>query len=174
MRHHFHTELELLLPIDEVFAFFSEAGNLERITPPELRFRILTPQPFVIQAGSLIDYRLSLFGLPFGWRTRITVWEPPRRFVDVQLRGPYKEWVHTHTFDAIGPRRTRIRDDVHYRLPFAPIGDLMAPVTRRQITRIFAYREQAVRWLIDPVRTDQVRTGTSGTGRVRTGTTTSG
>jgi ligand-binding SRPBCC domain-containing protein len=158
MRHHFRAELELPLPVDEVFAFFADAENLERITPPELRFRIVTPRPVVIRAGVRIDYELRLFGVPFGWRTEIPVWDPPHRFVDVQLRGPYKEWVHTHTFEAVGPRRTVIGDHVQYQLPLSPLGDIVFPMIRAQIRRIFAYREQAVRRLLLGGATDAAAT----------------
>jgi hypothetical protein len=89
----------------EVFAFFADAFNLEAITPQFLRFRVTTPAPIPMAPGALIDYRLSLYGVGFRWRTRIEVWEPGVRFVDVQLSGPYRLWRHTHTFeDAPGGR----------------------------------------------------------------------
>lgn len=148
MRHHLNTELDVPVPIDRVFQFFSAAENLQRITPPELGFEILTPLPVVIRAGSLIDYRIRLFGLPMRWRSEITVWEPPRRFVDVQVKGPYKEWVHTHTFGASRDGRTRISDHVQYQLPLTPFGDVALPLIALQLRRIFAYREEVTRRLL--------------------------
>src|SRR5690242_5641285 len=90
----------------ETFSFFSEAINLERITPPYLKFRVLTPLPFEIAAGKLIDYQLSLYNVPFRWRTLIEAWEPETRFVDRQINGPYSLWHHTHTFETLGPQQT--------------------------------------------------------------------
>jgi ligand-binding SRPBCC domain-containing protein len=134
-------------PLDEVSRFFSDVGNLERITPPELRFRILTPLPVEIHHGALIDYRLSLFGVPFDWRTEITCWEPPHRFVDTQLSGPYRQWVHLHEFT---PERdgTRMRDRVDYMLPLGVLGLAGQPLVRRQLDRIFDFREAAIRELL--------------------------
>lgn len=143
MTHTFSARLELPLPIDRVFAFFAEAGNLERITPPELRFRILTPQPIVMAPGALIEYQLQLFGARFTWRTEIAEWEPPHRFVDVQLKGPYREWVHTHQFIPIDGG-TVILDNVRYRLPLSPLGDVAYPLVRMQLARVFSYRTAAV------------------------------
>jgi ligand-binding SRPBCC domain-containing protein len=142
--HELHTTLELPLPIDEVFAFFAEAGNLQRITPPELRFEILTQLPLEMRRGTLLEYRLGLFGIPFGWRTRIAAWDPPHGFIDVQLKGPYAIWEHTHAF-AETDGGTLIDDRVRYRLPLSPLGDVAYPLVRRQLTRIFAYRQDAVR-----------------------------
>jgi ligand-binding SRPBCC domain-containing protein len=145
MEHVLHTSLELSLPPEAVFPFFAEAGNLERITPPELRFQILTPLPVEMGKGTLLEYRLSLFGIPFRWRTEIAAWEPPLRFVDVQLRGPYALWEHTHTFTQTPAGTTLVDDRVRYRLPLSPLGDLAFPLVRRQLERVFTYRQEAVR-----------------------------
>lgn len=133
-------------PIAEVFEFFADAGNLERITPPELRFRILTPLPIGMRSGATIEYRLALFGVPFSWLTTIDEWEPPYRFVDRQLRGPYTQWVHTHRFSC-EHGGTRMDDRVEYRLPLGPLGLLALPAVRHQLRRIFDYREQTIQRL---------------------------
>lgn len=91
------------LPIDQVFAFYGDASNLERITPPWLGFEVTTPRPIEMGVGTLIEYRLRLHRVPVRWRTRIEVWEPPRRFVDVQVRGPYSLWEHTHILEEDEP-----------------------------------------------------------------------
>lgn len=141
--HHLRRTQVVGRPIDEVFAFFADAANLERITPPELRFRILTPGPIDVREGTLIDYRLSLFGVPFGWRTRISAWQPPVLFVDEQLRGPYREWIHTHTFESV-PEGTRLSDHVQYRLPLHPFSAIALPLVRRQVEHIFDYRARII------------------------------
>jgi ligand-binding SRPBCC domain-containing protein len=137
-------------PRQEVFAFFARAENLGRLTPPELGFRILTPLPVVMEAGAIIDYTIRLWKYPMVWRTRIAAWEPPLRFVDEQLRGPYKQWTHEHTFIEVDGG-TLIEDEVRYRLPFGLMGRLVAPVVRLQLARIFRYRESAVQSLFPPL-----------------------
>src|SRR3954471_17564127 len=104
-------------PRSEVFDFFSRAENLERITPPTLGFQIITPTPITIAEGTLLDYRLSMRGILMKWRSRITVWEPPNKFADEQVTGPYKQWIHTHRFYEIDAGTTLTEDEVRYRLP---------------------------------------------------------
>jgi ligand-binding SRPBCC domain-containing protein len=132
------------LPVERVFAFYAEARNLEAITPPWLGFRVLTPGTIAMREGALIEYRLRLHGVPLRWRTRIAVWEPPRRFVDVQLRGPYSLWEHTHDFAEV-EGGVEIRDRVRYALPFGPLGALAhGLLVRRDLDRIFDFRAAAV------------------------------
>jgi ligand-binding SRPBCC domain-containing protein len=135
-------------PRAEVFAFFADARNLEAITPAFLHFEIVPPVPVELRTGTLIEYRLSLFGVPFRWRTRIEEWEPGRRFVDLQLRGPYALWHHTHAFeDAEGG--TRMTDRVRYRLPLGPLGAVAHPVfVRGTLERIFDFRRDRVARLL--------------------------
>ena len=137
-------ELTLDLPVATVFDFFADAGNLERITPPELNFHIITPQPIDIRQGTLIDYTLKMRGIPVKWRTEISVWEPPFRFVDQQLRGPYKQWIHRHTFTEMGANETHMEDEVRYRLPLEPVGDIAHFMVRRELEYIFDYRQKVV------------------------------
>jgi len=135
----------LELAPDAAFGFFADARNLERITPPWLRFEVTTPGTIEIGPGTLIEYRLRLHAVPVSWRTRIEVWEPPRRFVDLQLRGPYRLWEHTHCFEPLGTRAVLMRDRVRYALPLGPLGRLAhAAFVRRDLERIFDYRGQAV------------------------------
>ena len=132
------------VPIERAFAFYSDARNLEAITPPWLGFRV-TSAPDVISEGALITYRLKLHGIPVRWRTRIAVWDPPTRFVDVQLAGPYALWEHTHTFAPLGPGAVEMRDRVRYRMPFGPLGALAHLLfVRRDLRRIFDFRREAV------------------------------
>src|ERR1051325_3396547 len=97
--HEFRSEVWLPRPRDEVFAFFSSPSNLDAITPPWLQFRTITPGPIEMRAGALINHKLRLRGFPMRWRTKIKMWEPPTLFVDEQMRGPYRRWIHEHTFE---------------------------------------------------------------------------
>jgi hypothetical protein len=136
-------------PVDEVFAFFADAANLEAITPAFLRFRILTPMPVEMRVGARIDYALSLFGVPLRWRTRITGWEPGVRFVDEQESGPYASWRHTHEFEAEPGGATTVRDLVEYAMPFGPLGRVAhALIVRRALDRIFDHRREAIQRLL--------------------------
>lgn len=133
---------------DTLFPFFAAAENLERITPPELSFRIVTPLPLEMGRGTLIDYRLRLNGIPFGWRTEITEWDPPFSFTDTQLRGPYHTWVHRHIFEAV-EGGTLMTDEVRYRLPLWPLGQMALPLVRRQLRRIFTHRGARIGELLE-------------------------
>jgi ligand-binding SRPBCC domain-containing protein len=135
-------------PMEEVFRYFSRAENLETLTPPFLRFRILSKPPIHMREGTHLEYALRLYCIPIRWRTLIEAWEPERRFVDVQVRGPYKLWRHTHSFEAV-PAGTLMVDTVDYALHFGPLGALMhAVLVRRSLDRIFTYRRQKIRTLM--------------------------
>lgn len=143
------TECLIRSPLDEVFAFFSEARNLQRLTPAWLRFQILSPEPIPMREGTLIDYRIRLRGVPIHWRTRISVWEPGVRFVDEQIKGPYALWRHEHRFEVVstspaGPA-VRMIDDVCYALGWGWAGRLAhRAFVRRDLERIFDFRRQAI------------------------------
>jgi ligand-binding SRPBCC domain-containing protein len=138
-------------PLADTFEFFGDAFNLEKITPSYLRFRILTPAPIAMRAGTVIEYRLALGGVPFRWRTLIEEWEPGERFVDSQLTGPYALWRHTHTFEALGHARTLMRDRVEYRVPFGPLGRLAHVLfVRRTLEKIFDFRAETTARLLAP------------------------
>jgi ligand-binding SRPBCC domain-containing protein len=137
------------LPAQQAFEFFGEARNLEAITPHWLGFRVVTPGTIEMRRGTLIDYRLKLHGIPVRWRTRIEEWDPPHRFVDAQLRGPYSLWEHTHEFEPDGDDAVLITDRVRYALPLGPLGRLArAAFVKRDLELIFDYRADAVRQLI--------------------------
>jgi ligand-binding SRPBCC domain-containing protein len=132
-------------PIEEVFAFFSNAANLELLTPPWLKFHIVTPQPITMAPGTLIEYRIHWHFVRLRWVTEIVEWTPPTRFVDVELRGPYKLWYHTHSFTS-ERGGTTIRDQIRYALPLGPIGALANRLAVcRDLERIFEYRVERVR-----------------------------
>ena len=132
-------------PRAEVFEFFADAANLERITPPELNFHIITPQPIDVKKGALIDYRLKLRGLPLTWRTEITQWNPPHDFVDTALQSPYKQWIHLHSFEeGANDNETIMKDLVRYRLPLEPLGDLAHFYVKKELKYIFDYRSKVI------------------------------
>jgi ligand-binding SRPBCC domain-containing protein len=137
-------------PLPEVFALFADPGNLEALTPPWLRFRILTPPPIAMRAGLLLDYRIALHGLPLRWRSEITAWEPPHRFVDEQRRGPYRRWVQEHLFRP-SDGGTEIVDRVRY----AVLGGRLVArlLVERDLSRIFDYRQQRIAALLGGGRT---------------------
>jgi ligand-binding SRPBCC domain-containing protein len=145
-------------PIETVFAFFADAMNLEAITPPFLRFGVLTPAPIQMRPGRLIDYRLRLHGLPLRWQSEISAWEPPYRFVDEQRRGPYRRWVHEHRFEPCA-EGTRVIDRVRYEVPGGRwVHDaLVGPDLRR----IFEYRSERLRDFFAPANAPS---GTPGVG----------
>lgn len=135
-------------PRAEVFDFFAQARNLERITPPWLRFEVLTPEPIPMAVGTLIDYRLRLHGIPLRWTSRIENWDAERSFVDRQIRGPYRLWHHRHEF-AEQRGGTIVRDRVHYAIPFGVIGRLAgARFVARDLRRVFDFRRRAVAELL--------------------------
>lgn len=135
-----------LLPF--VFDFFSRAENLEQITPPWMHFRILTQPPIVMKPGATIAYSLRVRGIPLRWLTEIERWDPPYEFIDIQAKGPYTVWRHTHRFSEVGGG-TRIADTVDYALPFGLLGRLVHRLrVARDLEEIFDYREQQVRALL--------------------------
>jgi ligand-binding SRPBCC domain-containing protein len=132
---------KLYRPLTEVFDFFSKAENLNQVTPPDLHFHILTPSPIPMNVGTLIDYRIKLMGIPFYWRTTISTWEPPYRFIDQQLRGPYIFWHHEHIFEEKGDH-VLMTDLIHYLSPgwvLEPLIDRL--LVKKQLEKIWAYRD---------------------------------
>ena len=136
---HLESDIWLPRPLDEVFAFFSNAANLEALTPPWLHFHILNPT-VVIERGARIDYELKIHRIPVQWQSEISRWEPPHLFVDEQRKGPYRRWVHTHAF-AAERGGTRVRDSVEFEVPF---GWLVGGFVMRDVRKIFAFRQQAL------------------------------
>ena len=141
-----HTQL-IKKSLPEVFSFFENPANLAKITPPKLGFQILTPSPIQMGKGSLIDYTVRIMGFPVRWTSLIAEYDPPHKFVDVQLKGPYSFWHHTHLFEK-HPDGTLIKDIVHYCLQFGVLGNLIQVLfVKRQLSGIFTYREKVIsRW----------------------------
>jgi uncharacterized protein (TIGR01777 family) len=132
-------------PIDQVFRFFSDEMNLERITPPSLNFHVLKKSTEQIQKGTLIDYKLKIHGVPVKWRTLIADWQPPKQFVDTQLWGPYSLWHHTHTFESLAGG-TLMKDKVHYKLPMGGLGRTAALwYVKKDVAHIFEHRKKIIR-----------------------------
>lgn len=130
-------------PLAETFKFFSDPRNLERLTPALLNFKFLAPPPDELQPGSVIDYQVRLYGVPVQWRTRIEVVEEPNRFVDVQEKGPYALWRHTHTFTGIGDGQTEVKDHVDYAMPLGPLGEIAYRLfVARSLDQIFEFRRR--------------------------------
>jgi ligand-binding SRPBCC domain-containing protein len=139
--HHLHAELRIERPLEEVFPFFSDPRNLEAITPPWLHFRIVRATTTTVMLGTEIDYRLRIRGFPLRWRSRISVWQPPLRFVDEQVVGPYRLWRHLHSFEPDG-QATIARDWVEYAMPGGPLVHRL--LVRPDLEQIFAHRAQAL------------------------------
>jgi ligand-binding SRPBCC domain-containing protein len=137
--HELHCSTLSPLPAEETFEFFSDALNLEAMTPPWLQFRVVTPRPIEIYRGALIDYRLKLHGVPFKWRTEITDWNPHHSFMDRQLSGPYRMWEHLHTFREVDGQ-TLVEDTVRYRVPLGRLVNRF--FVEREVRRIFEYRQE--------------------------------
>ena len=135
------TELRVAAPLDEVFAFFADAFNLEAITPPWLNFRVLTDPPIEMREGTLIDYKLRLHRIPIRWRTEISAWQPPFRFVDRQVKGTYRYWQHEHTFKEI-EGGTLVKDRVEYGVPGGRLVHCL--LVEKDLKEIFSYRQQAM------------------------------
>ena len=148
------TRIVIPQAVNAVFDFFSDAGNLQAITPESLHFRIITPQPIEMATGTLIDYRLSLRSVPIRWRTEISVWEPPYRFVDRQLRGPYYLWEHTHTFFQ-SDEGTVVCDDVHYLVPGGSLVNHL--FVKPELKKIFQYRHQRMAELLGESKAEALR-----------------
>ena len=143
MIHTLQTSMTLRLPRAEVFEFFSNPGNLGRITPSEMKFRILTPGNIEMRQGAEVEYAIRVAGIPMRWKSLISRWNPPHEFVDEQLAGPYRQWIHTHRFSEHG-KSTVIEDEVQYELPLQPLGELGHWFVKRQLDKIFRFRQQAI------------------------------
>ncbi len=140
--HTLRQELTLEQPLEKVYDFFANPENLERITPPWLRFRIVSPQPVQMKQGATIDYKLRIHGIPIRWTSQITDCKPPFRFVDEQLKGPYKVWIHEHIFEPGPDGGTKIIDKISYA---AAGGSLINNLfVRPDLRRIFQYRSEKI------------------------------
>ena len=144
----FHDFQYLPYSQETVFSFFSDAHNLEKITPPYLKFHVLSQSTETIEKGTLLNYRLRLRGIPIGWQTLIEKWMPPNSFIDTQLKGPYKVWRHTHTFTP-AYKGTLIEDEVYYALPSIPfLSFIVSPFVRKDVRDIFLFRKHSISKLL--------------------------
>ena len=143
--HTFSASLTLPLPVEQVFEFFADAQNLERLTPPFLKFHIVSPLPTEMRRGTRIRYRLRLHGIPIEWESEITAWEPPYRFVDEQRSGPYRMWRHEHQF-----RQTVGGTEISDRVDYAVLGGAIinSLFVEPDVRKIFAYRTQRLNELL--------------------------
>jgi len=145
----FESETVLKAPLNEVWRFFSDPRNLARITPPSLRFRIVDAPDRSLRRDDRVVYRIRILGIPMTWVTRITDWDEERMFADAQEKGPYRTWVHTHTFERLDDG-VRMRDRVHYELPLGFAGRVAGGwFVRRQVRTIFAFRERTIQGIFD-------------------------
>jgi ligand-binding SRPBCC domain-containing protein len=141
----YHSSERLPRPLSEVFPFFAEARNLELLTPHWLRFEILKPEPIEMKVGALIDYRIRWRGLPMRWRSEIAAWDPPHRFADRQLRGPYRLWHHEHLFSE-SDNQTTVEDRVRYAVWGGALVERL--FVRRDVEAIFAFRRRRLKELL--------------------------
>ncbi len=150
--HILEREQRIALPVEQTFAFFSRAENLEGITPAWLRFHLITPTPIEMSRGTIIEYSLRLKGFPIYWRTLIAEWDPPHRFIDVQQKGPFKLWRHEHIFEEI-EGGTMMRDRVQYIVPFSVAGEAARRLfVARQLNQIWDYRQQRLDDIVRELR----------------------
>ena len=155
----FETSLWLPQPLIEVFPFFCDARNLEVLTPPWLRFEVLTPAPISLALDTTIDYRLRLRGLPIRWQSEITAWEPPHRFVDEQRRGPYRLWVHEHRFRE-QDGQTLAEDHIRYAPPGGALVNRL--LVARDVAKIFKYRHRQMELIFGAAQPSESRSGVAG------------
>jgi ligand-binding SRPBCC domain-containing protein len=138
------------LPIEKVFSFFERPENLSLITPNWLKFEILTPEPLTMKSGAIFDYKIKIFIFPSSWKTLITDYNPPYKFVDVQAKGPYKKWIHTHTFEET-KEGTIVRDNVDYDIYGGKLGALINEIyIKHSLRSIFNYRVKAIERHLSP------------------------
>jgi len=138
----FKQETHIPQPLESVFHFFGNAENLNRLTPPHLDFEILTPLPIQMAKGTLIDYQLKIYKIPVKWKTEIIAWKPPHRFIDSQLKGPYRKWIHEHKFEAVG-NETKMTDTVEYAIPGWIFSNIINNIfVKKDILKIFKFREE--------------------------------
>ncbi len=149
--YHFYRTQILPLPLAQAFAFFADPRHLEATTPPLVHFKFTREPPPVLQAGSVVDYRIRMLGVPVRWRARIELWEPPHRFVDVQVKGAFASWHHTHLFEDAGDGRTRVREQIEFAMPMGVLGRIAYRLfVARMLERIFDFRADRLAALMPP------------------------